>query len=125
MSFLNISAHPAASWSTVQRRAAEVFGPVVDIDCALLRVEPATDTAAICAQAEQVVREALRYRPLAAMVAGEPTLCFAIVRRLQRVGVVVYAATTARESVEVVEPDGCVVKHSIFRFVRFRRYPEV
>jgi hypothetical protein len=52
------------------------------------------------------------------MVQGEFTLAYALVRELQKRGIVCLAATTGREVLE----DSERVKTSRFEFVRFREY---
>jgi CRISPR-associated protein Csx16 len=56
-----------------------------------------------------------------ALVQGEFTLAFEIVRRLQERNITCLAATTKRH----VEDSGEGRKTSTFRFVRFRSYPQL
>jgi len=114
--FLNISNHPVQKWDAAQRQAAEgMASPVVDLPFPAVPPEADEDlVAALCEQVLAQVPDAATH----AMVQGEFTLTFALVKELQARGVVCVAATTARDVVE--GPDG--TKMSRFRFVRFREY---
>jgi hypothetical protein len=112
---LNLSNHPAARWEPEQRVAALALAPRVE-DLPFPVVEPSLDEAGVAALAEQVLAQ-VPPGTVAAMVQGEFTLTFRLVRALEARGVPCFAATTARE---VVERGG--EKLSTFRFVRFRRY---
>jgi len=57
-----------------------------------------------------------------AVVQGEHTLSFAIVKLLQEQGKTCLVATTKRESQEITNPDGSVRKMNVFKHVRFREY---
>lgn len=117
--FLNLSNHPSDTWSPEQRAAAKALGgPIRDVS--FPAVPPEYDTADVEAMATKL-EEDLPPGLRVAMVAGEPTLCALLVRRLQRRGVRCVAATTRRE-VEVLA-DGREARH--FRFVRFRDWPRV
>lgn len=61
-------------------------------------------------------------RPAAAMVQGEFTLAFHLVRELEAQGVPCYAATTRRVAETAALADGTVEKKARFEFVQFRRY---
>jgi hypothetical protein len=56
------------------------------------------------------------------IVAGEPVHTFALVTWAKAQGFVPVAATTRRESVEKVGPDGAVTKTNVFRHVKWRKY---
>lgn len=60
-----------------------------------------------------------------AVVQGEPTLVTVMVQLLQRCHIPCFAATTKRESVETVNPDGTTTKTNVFKHVRFREYPDI
>jgi len=113
--FLNLSNHPSAGWSEEQRGAALELASCV-MDLPFPAVEPVLDEAEVAALAAEVLAQ-VPAGTTAAMVQGEFTLTFRLVRALEARGVPCFAATTARE---VVERGG--EKLSTFRFVRFRRY---
>ncbi|ACJ00845.1 TM1812 family CRISPR-associated protein [Rhodospirillum centenum] len=115
--FLNLSNHPSAEWEATQREAARKLAPEIR-DLPFPAVPPEADDAAI----SQIARDLAKQVPPGtthAMIQGEFTLAFALVRELYRDGVVCLAATTDREM--ETEPDGS--RRYRFRFVRFRAYP--
>jgi len=114
--FVNISNHPFELWEQAQRQAAEALAkPVVDIP--FPDVPPTAGGTVVddlCNQClSRVPAEATH-----AMVQGEFTLTFRLVRALQKRRVVCLAATTERE----VGDDGEGGRVSRFRFVGFRQY---
>lgn len=113
--FLNISNHPSSSWAPAQIEAAQTLAPRV-VDLPFPKVDPSTDERGIDALAQRVL-ERLPTGTTAAMVQGEFTLSFRLVRALEALGVPCFAATTERCS---VEQQGRRI--SQFRFVRLRRY---
>lgn len=125
--FINLSNHPSVGdipWSPAQIAAAEALGcgPVQDFE--FPPVDPATTPEGIEALAGRTVSLLLStHQVSAAFVAGELTLAFALVERLEAAGVACYAATTERTVVETKLDDGSVAKRSVFRFVGWRRYP--
>jgi len=54
-----------------------------------------------------------------AMIGGAPYLMASLERELRRLAITPLYSFTARESVEVVQPDGSVRKTAIFRHVGF------
>lgn len=116
---VNLSNHLSAHWSHPQREAALKLAPAIR-DLPFPAVPPEADTETIIALADEVVARLSTEMPGAthAMVQGEFTLAFALVRRLQQIGVTCVAATTRREVVEHSEG----AKTMRFEFVRFREY---
>jgi CRISPR-associated protein Csx16 len=117
--FINLSNHPSARWSPAQIEAARRFVPEIR-DWPFPAVPPEADAAEIKNLAGQTTEQVLAALPGAthAMVQGEFTLVHALVRELQRRGIVCVSATTRRD---VVEADGGV-KTTRFEFVRFREF---
>jgi len=74
-------------------------------------------------QAMEIVREIESRHPSAVLCQGEHTMTYALVKEMQRRGLHVVAATSARESTEETGRNGETVKRSVFRFVTFRPYP--
>ena len=119
---INFSNHPSAEWSELQQSAAEKYGPVTDFPF------PAVDPMAETYQIEQLAETyEIKFRKILAKdntgipaihIMGELTFCHALVKRLQRVGIICLASTTDRETVN--NPDGS--KTARFGFVRFREY---
>jgi hypothetical protein len=119
--FLNISNHASRDWPDSQRRAAENLGGGI-VDLMFPDVSPEAGEAEIEAMAERVVDRVAGMHPAAAMVQGEFTLTWLIVRRLQEMGIACYSATARRDVAVQSQSDGSTKKISTFRFVRFRRY---
>jgi CRISPR-associated protein Csx16 len=125
--FFNISNHPSDHWSEEQLAAARAIAPEL-LDILFPAVPPEVDTVEVEALADRLIAS-LHSADLgvpwefakAAMVQGEHCLTTAIVQRLQQCGIACYAATTQR----VVETDAEGRKISVFRFVRFRAYPNL
>jgi hypothetical protein len=117
--FLNISNHPSSGWSEAQTGAALALAERIE-DITFPNVPPA----ASLAEVEQMALDLSVEVPVEtthALVQGEFTLCFEVVRRLQARGIKCLAATTERQ-VEIA-PDGA--KTSTFKFVQFREFPEL
>ncbi len=121
---LNLTNHPVETWGEEQRAEAERrWGRVVDLAFPLIPPEWDTDEALNLARTyARTCRERLAgaAEPSAVHVMGEMTFTFALVALLQREGIPCVASTTRRE-VTILE-DGS--KRSVFRFVRFRAYPQ-
>ncbi len=125
MTHLNLSNHPSTHWTPAQLNAAHNLGhgPIIDLPFPAVRAD--ADTTAITHLAEATATAALALTPAAAFVAGEHSLTFALVRRLQTAGIPCYVATTERVATEAPQPDGSIKKTSEFRFVAWRRYPDL
>jgi hypothetical protein len=117
--FLNISNHPSAGWSEAQKSAAFELADTIE-DIAFPNVPPSATLAEVEKMALDLSVE-VPVETTHALVQGEFTLCFELVRRLQARGIICLAATTDRR-VEVA-PDGA--KTSTFKFVQFRSFPEL
>ena len=117
--FVNLSSHSSADWSEAQRQAALRLAPEIK-DLQFPSVPPEAGIAEIAALADRVVARLATELPGAThvMVQGEFTLAHALVRELQKRGIVCLAATTRRD---VLEASGGV-KTTRFEFVRFREY---
>ncbi len=125
--FLNLSNHSVEGWPTEQREAARALdlGEPADLAGGLPMVDPEADTGAVVAQAKEIVTRALERGAEGAFVSGEYLLSFALVALLQREGVRCFAATSRRETQEKTQADGSVQRVLVFRFVRWRAYPEL
>ncbi len=116
--FVNLTNHPSAKWDALQTKAALALAePIIDV--AFPTVPPDADEGAVAALAEQCVAKVPR-EASHALVQGEFTLAAELVRRLQNRGIVCVAATSERMVQEAA--DGS--RASMFRFVRFRKYPD-
>lgn len=118
--FINFTNHPSALWDDNQRSCAQVYGEIVDIPFPSVRADLGeADISEICeAQCEKIIE----MNPKAVLCQGEFTLCYAVISRLLAQGITVLAACSERVSEELPDENGERVKHSVFRFCRFRRY---
>ena len=99
--------------------AERLGGEIVDIPFPV--VDPAGDAESVAALADCYCRMALETsdgQEVVVHVMGEMTFTFALVQRLQAVGIPCVASTTERVVNET--PDGR--KESLFKFVQFRKY---
>jgi len=124
--FLNISNHPVATWQAEQVEAAVAlgFGEPTDLPGGVGEVDPGLYAPEVESLARDVADRAVAAGAQGAMVATEPTLCFALVRELRRRGIRCFAATTRREVTTTQADDGSTTKQSRFAFVRWREYPD-
>lgn len=119
--FVNFTNHPSGSWGAAQRRAAQVYGEILDLP--FPDVPPALSAAAVAALADEWAARILDLHPACVLCQGEMTLTFRVVRLLQAQGVAVVAACSERRTLCLTDADGCTRRTSEFRFVRFRAYP--
>lgn len=116
---INFSNHPSASWSDAQRQAAAVYGGIVDMP--FPPVPPEADEEAVGDLADrclEMILAAGKVPEMTVHIMGEQTLCFALILRLQRLGIPCVASCSARDV--RLQPDGSKVVG--FHFARFRRY---
>jgi CRISPR-associated protein Csx16 len=119
--FVNLSNHPKSQWTAEQTDAASAFGKGTGIeDLCFPAVPPDADEARVGKIAEECIAQ-IPAGATHALVQGEFTLTMELVGRLQARGIVCFAATSARE---VEEAEGGR-RMSVFKFVRFRRYPQL
>ena len=83
-------------------------------------VDPNESWIGIKSIANQIVNDLGTIHHHTAMVMTETSLTIAFIERLRLAGIKCFVATTNREMVETVKPDGTVVKTAIFKFVQFR-----
>ena len=92
--FVNFTNHPSGSWSAAQRRAAQVYGEILDLP--FPDVPPTLSAAEVAALADEWAARILALRPACVLCQGEMTLTTRVVRLLQSRGVPVVAACSAR-----------------------------
>jgi CRISPR-associated protein Csx16 len=114
--FINLTNHPSSHWEQEQTEEALALAERIE-DVPFPNVPPEASERDLAAFAEACVTR-VPTGATHALVQGEFTLAFEIVRRLQERGVTCLAATTDRH----VEDSGEGRKTSTFRFVRFRAY---
>ena len=121
---INLTNHPYRLWSNAQRYAAEsLWGEITDYP--FPAVDPESDETSILRLAEKTTDAIALAKPQAVLCQGELTLTAALISQLQRQGIPCYAACCARNAQEKQSGNGETVKTSVFRFVRFRRYPDL
>ena len=117
--FLNLSNHPHEKWDQSQRKAACVHADEIQ-DFQFPEVSPESSTREIEDLAGEISAQ-IPEPTTHAMVMGEFTLTFALVREFQKRNVSCLAATNRREIIE--ESEG--KKTALFRFIQFREYPSL
>jgi hypothetical protein len=119
---INLSNHPSEKWSQIQLDAAKLYGAIVDIPFPSVDPEAETfDIEFLAENYESKVIQLLASEPSglqAVHIMGELTFCFALVSRLQKVGITCLSSTSSRQAID--HPDG--TKTTLFGFVRFREY---
>ena len=121
---LNLTNHPSANWQEEQKsEAIQRWGSVRDYPFPIVSAE--WDEEEMLRYADAIVSEVVELAPEAVLCQGEMNMTYILVVRLQQSGFPVYAATSDRVTSEVLLPDGSVRKQSVFRFVMFRKYPEI
>ena len=117
---INLSNHPYAGWSQVQKEAACSYGECVDIP--FPAVAPCASSAEIEASVAEYEARIMEYADkspvLTVHIMGEMTFCFSLVRRLKARGIRCIASCAKRE---VEEMDDERIK-SVYNFIRFRDY---
>ena len=117
---INLSNHPSASWGARQREAAEMYGEIEDMT--FPAIPPQAGEREITDLAEEYVariEERAETRDVTVHIMGEVTFCYAVITRLQSLGIPCIASTTRRQITEAA--DG--VKEVHFDFETFRKYP--
>lgn len=117
---INLSNHPSAGWGARQREAAEMYGEIEDMD--FPAIPPEAGEREITDLAEEYVariEERAETRDVTVHIMGEMTFCYAVITRLQPLGIPCLASTTRRQITEAA--DG--VKEVHFDFETFRKYP--
>lgn len=117
---INLSNHPSAGWGARQREAAEMYGEIEDMD--FPAIPPVAGEREITDLAEEYVariEERAETRDVTVHIMGEMTFCYAVITRLQPLGIPCIASTTRRQVTETA--DG--VKEVRFDFETFRKYP--
>lgn len=117
---INLSNHPSTGWGARQREAAEMYGEIEDMD--FPAIPPEAGEREITDLAEEYVariEERAETRDVTVHIMGEMTFCYAVITRLQPLGIPCLASTTRRQVTETA--DG--VKEVRFDFETFRRYP--
>ena len=117
---INCTNHPYEIWNDAQRKAAAVYGEVLDIP--FPQIDPKWTTQDLRKLTENYSQKIKAYAPAAVMVAGEFTFAFMLVDKLLRDGIKVICSCSRRMTVETKKDDGTSEKQSVFLFEGFREY---
>lgn len=119
--FINMTNHPAENWSPEQKAAAEKYGEIVNLP--FPAVDPQWSETQVEAMAEKYAKSIAGQKPRAVLCQGEMSLCYAVVRQLQKRHILVLAACSRRHAKETTQKDGSTRRISYYSFVQFRAYP--
>lgn len=118
--FINLTNHPSSLWSEKQRQAALLYGEIVDLPFPI--IDDAGDENYISALADEYLQKILTFSKddcVTVHLMGELTFTFALLKRLQRRGIMCIASTSKR----IVKEETAGLKTEvIFQFERFRKY---
>ncbi|GHU52398.1 hypothetical protein AGMMS49975_08090 [Clostridia bacterium] len=117
---INFTNHASSKWSKLQLDAAKEYGEIRELP--FPEIDSWGDEKYIDALADKYAAEIKTLNPDAVLCQGEMTFSFAVIQRLLELEIPVLAACSKRESVETLGANGETVKHSVFKFARFRRY---
>lgn len=117
--FINYSNHKSNDWSESQIKAARQYGEIIDVPFANIDPDLSCDRVLEIVDSEyEKIFNVASGKNATVHIMGEMTLTFALVKRLQAVGIKCVASTTERS----VKEYGDGTKESVFKFVRFREY---
>jgi hypothetical protein len=124
MKFYNLSNHPSVSWKPEQIQAArEIVGPsfggVEDVKHP--NIDPRSTTEEVGTLAERVCEAIPNGSDV--MLMGDFTFFLQALAVLKERGCRIWLATTERNTVETLLPNGDIKKEQVFSFVTFRRAP--
>ena len=118
--FINLSNHNSHNWTDKQKKCANQYGEIIDIQF------PAVDPRMQDDQLDELVNmyygNIMQYKSPVVMVQGEFTFTYRLVNKLKKEGIQVLAACSERIVTEVENEDGTLSKKSVFDFVGFRKY---
>lgn len=117
---INYSNHPYDYWDSKQKEAAQTYGKVIDIP--FPKVNEKEDETYIEQLAEKCMLDILSQgnkTEITVHLMGELTLTFALLKRLQKLGIRCIASTSKRMVKEEVSGKK---EEVIFIFERFREY---
>jgi hypothetical protein len=117
---VNLTNHPSAMWSHQQIIAAQQYGSIKDIP--FPKIDEKANEAYISAMAEEYASSISKLTEdydVTVHLMGELTFTFALLKRLQGLGIPCIASTSKR----IVGDETCGRKSEVvFQFERFRRF---
>ncbi len=119
MNLINLTNHPSSLWSEKQREEALRLVDKI-VDYAFPNVMPNSTEGEISILADKVFEDIVSSygKDIIVHLMGEFTLCFALLKRFQKEGIVCVASCTERN---VIEKDNGE-RITRFEFKRFRKY---
>lgn len=116
---INLSNHPYADWDEKQRKAATVYGEVVDMPFPVIDAQgDEMYIAKLVNDYELKIDELARHNQVVVHVMGEMSFCLALVTALQKKEISCIVSTSKRNSIKLDNGH----KQIRFEFVRFRKY---
>ena len=117
---INFTNHPSEFWDVTQKEAALKYGEIVDVP--FPQVDATADSQAIIQLAQEYIEKIVAMKPSMVVCQGEFCLTYYVVKQLKENSIKVMAACSKRETYEIQNDDGSVVKTAVFKFVQFRDY---
>ncbi len=118
--FVNCSNHPSERWLETQRKEAEVYGEIRDVNF------PVVPSDATSQQLDKIVEDTFQQimnnKPEAVMCMGEFVVCYRLVQKLKEQEIKVLASCSERKSKEYIDENGFIKKEAVFMFRGFREY---
>ena len=120
--FVNLTNHPAAQWSEAQRRAAEEYGPILELP--FPAVPETADLSLVSKLAALYFRRLRVVENPVVLVQGEAVFTYILVRLLEQARIPALACVSRRCVQETLLPDGTTEKLAVYSFAGFRPYWE-
>lgn len=118
--FLNHTNHNSEFWTVKQRKEAEKYGKIVEFP--FPPIPPEAGSNDVKSLAEKNAAKIADLKPKAVLCQGEFTYTYYMVQLLQKMGIIVLAACSCRNTREWKDDDGSIKKEAVFDFVQFREY---
>ena len=123
--FINVTSHNLTTYQIVdlQSKGFEEFVELPEnLKNSWGSIDPNADEFEVYNSVEPIIDFVAKEKPAGIMLAGEITAVISIFGELihNQPEIEILVATTRRESVESVQPDGSVRKTNVFKHVRFR-----
>lgn len=117
---INFTNHPSEFWDITQKEAALKYGEIVDIP--FPHVDENANSEEVVQLAQEYIDKIIEMKPTMVVCQGEFCLTYHVIKQLKKNNIKVMAACSKRETYEIQNVDGSVVKTAVFKFVRFREY---
>lgn len=117
---INLSNHPSDKWSEAQRNAADQYGEIVDLT--FPQIGESADEESVAQEVNNYFKKIVDYtrdHDVTVHLMGEMTFTFALINRLQAMGITCIASATQRIVEEIPGENKKITK---FAFARFREY---